>query len=43
MDNKEISPHTVLVNHGGAEDKNFANIINEAQDEDEVNIIRLSP
>ena len=43
MDNKEISPHTVLVNHGGAEDKNFANIINEDQDEDEVNIIRHSP
>ena len=43
MDNKEISPHTVLVNHGGAEDKNFANIINEDQDEDEVNVIRHSP
>ena len=43
MDNKEISPDTVLKNHGGANGKNFAEIINEGQDEDEVNIIRHSP
>ena len=43
MDNKEISPDTVFNNHGGANGINFAEIINEGQDEDEVNIIRHSP
>ena len=42
MDNKEISPHTVLKNHGGAEDKDFAKMINEDRDQDEVDIIRFS-
>ena len=43
MANKEISPHVVLKNHGGAENKDFAQIINEDQDQDETNIIRCSP
>ena len=43
MDKKEISPDTVLKNHGGANGTNFADIINEGQDEDEVNILRHSP
>ena len=43
MANKEISPHIVLKNHGGAENKDFAQIINEDQDQDEIYIIRCSP
>ena len=43
MANKEISPHTVLKNHGGAENKDFAQIINKDQDQDEIDIIRCSP
>ena len=43
MDNKKISPHTVLKNHGGTEDKDFAKMINEDRDQDEVDIIRFSP
>ena len=43
MANKEISPHIVLKNHGGAENKDFAQFINEDQDEDEIDIIRCSP
>ena len=38
-----INPDTVLKNHGGAEDKNFAKIINEDRDDDEIDIIRCSP
>ena len=39
MENIEISPNTVLNNHGGAEDKDFSQIINEGRDQDEVDII----
>ena len=38
-----INPDTVLKNHGGAEDKIFAKIINEDRDDDEIDIIRCSP
>ena len=41
--NKEISPHIVLKDHGGTENKYFAQIINEDQDQDEIDIIRCSP
>ena len=41
MENKEISPRDVLKNHGGAEDKDFAKMINADRDQGEVDIIRL--
>ena len=43
MENIEICPNTVLNNHGGAEDNDFSQIINEDRDQDEVDIIRSSP
>ena len=43
MENIEISPKTVLNNHGGAEDNDFPQIINKDRDQDEVDIIRSSP
>ena len=42
MENIEICPNTVLNNHGGAEDNDFSQIINEDRDQDEVDIIRSS-
>ena len=42
MENIEISPNTVLNNHGGTEDEDFSQIINEDRDQDEVDIIRSS-
>ena len=43
MENIEISPNTVLNKHGGTEDNDFSQIINEDRDQDEVDIIRSSP
>ena len=43
MENDKISPDTVLKNHGGAEDKNVAKIINEDRDDEEIDIIQCSP
>ena len=43
MENIEISPNTVLNNRGGAEDKDFSQIIKDDRDQDEVDIIRSSP
>ena len=43
MDDYSINPDTVLKNHGGALDKDFAKIINEGSDTDEVELISYSP
>ena len=43
MENHAINPDIVLRNHGGVADKNFAKIINEEIDADEVDLICHSP
>ena len=43
MDSCAIDPDSVLKNHGGALDKNFAKIVNEGSDSDEIELISYSP
>ena len=43
MENKKVSPNTALNNHGGTEDKDFSQIINEDRDQDHIDIICSSP
>ena len=38
-----VDPEAVLMQHGGITDKNFAKIINEGSDDDEIELISYSP
>ena len=43
MDDHVIDPDIVLKNHGGAFNQDFAIIVNEGSDSDEVELISYSP
>ena len=43
MADNAVSPEDVLKQHGGISGKNFAKIINEGSDDDEIDLIRHSP
>ena len=38
-----VDPEAVLMQHGGITDKDFAKIINEGSDDDEIELISYSP
>ena len=43
MAGNTVDPDTVLMQHGGITDTNFAKIINEGSDDDEIDLINHSP
>ena len=43
MAGNAVDPEAVLMQHGGITDKNFAKIINEGSDDDEIELISHSP